>query len=110
MASWTNTLIWEFRSVHEQVVVYCCNNKTSIHPTERGMSRQQRLLQWDLSSVDGVETVSGVMVERTMKLEKRYRRILAKAFNTHPHQVDFAKSDEAVNIINSWVSDNTAGT
>uniref|UniRef100_A0A3Q3XK63 Plasminogen activator inhibitor 1 n=1 Tax=Mola mola TaxID=94237 RepID=A0A3Q3XK63_MOLML len=77
---------------------------------ERGMSRQQRLLQRDLSSVDGVETVSGVMVERTMRLEKGYRRALAKAFNTHPHQVDFAKSDEAVNIINSWVSDHTAGT
>lgn len=110
MALWTNTLICEFRLAHEGVVVYCCNNKTSMHPAERGMSRQQRLLQRDLSSVDGVETVSGVMVERTMRLEKGYRRALAKAFNTHPHQVDFAKSDEAVNIINSWVSDHTAGT
>lgn len=74
------------------------------------MSRQQRLLQRDLSSEDGVETASGVMVERKMSLEKGYRRALAKAFQTHPHQVDFTKPDQAVSIINSWVSDHTAGT
>ncbi|XP_071334211.1 plasminogen activator inhibitor 1 [Trachinotus anak] len=77
---------------------------------ERGLSRQQRLLQRDLSSEEGVETASGVMVERKMSLEKGYRRALAKAFQTHPHQVDFTKPDQAVNIINSWVSDHTAGT
>ncbi|XP_054457472.1 plasminogen activator inhibitor 1 [Anoplopoma fimbria] len=77
---------------------------------ERGMSRQQRLLQRDLSSEDGVETASGVMVERKMSLEKGYRRALAKAFQTHPNQVDFTKPDQAVSIINSWVSDHTAGT
>lgn len=78
-------------------------------PTERGMSRQQRLLQRDVSSEDGVETASGVMVERKMSLEKGYRRALAKAFQTHPHQVDFTKPDQAVSVINSWVSDHTAG-
>ncbi|CAK6977216.1 plasminogen activator inhibitor 1 [Scomber scombrus] len=77
---------------------------------ERGMSRQQRLLQRDLSSEDGVEIASGVMVERKMSLEKRYRRALSKAFQTHPHQMDFTKPDQAVDIINSWVSDHTAGS
>ncbi|KAM6894654.1 plasminogen activator inhibitor 1 [Lycodopsis pacificus] len=76
---------------------------------ERGMSRQQRLLQRDLSSEDGVETASGVMVERKMSLEKGYRRALAKAFQSHPNQVDFNKPEQAVSIINSWVSDHTAG-
>lgn len=76
---------------------------------ERGMSREQRLLQRDLSSEEGVEIASGVMVERKMSLEKGFRRALAKAFQTHPNQVDFTKPDEAVNIINSWVSDHTAG-
>lgn len=73
------------------------------------MSRQQRLLQRDVSSEDGIETASGVMVERKMSLEKGYRRALAKAFQTHPHQVDFTKPDQAVSVINSWVSDHTAG-
>ncbi|XP_059210970.1 plasminogen activator inhibitor 1 [Centropristis striata] len=77
---------------------------------ERGMSRQQRLLQRDLSSEEGVDTASGVMVERKMSLEKGYRRALAKAFQTHPNQVDFTKPDQAVGIINSWVSDHTAGS
>nr|XP_046236884.1 plasminogen activator inhibitor 1 [Scatophagus argus] len=76
---------------------------------ERGMSRQQRILQQSLSDEEGVETVSGVMVERKMSLEKGYRWSLAKAFRTHPHQVDFTKPDQAVSIINSWVSDHTAG-
>lgn len=76
---------------------------------ERGMSRVQRLLQRDLSSEEGVETASGVMVERKMSLEKGYRRALAKAFQTHPNQVDFTKPDQAVSVINSWVSDHTAG-
>ncbi|XP_029382445.1 plasminogen activator inhibitor 1 isoform X1 [Echeneis naucrates] len=76
---------------------------------ERGLSRQQRLLHRDLSSEEWVETASGVMVERKMNLEKGYRRALAKAFQTHPHQVDFTKPDHAVSIINSWVSDHTAG-
>uniref|UniRef100_A0A3Q3EZP6 Plasminogen activator inhibitor 1 n=1 Tax=Labrus bergylta TaxID=56723 RepID=A0A3Q3EZP6_9LABR len=77
---------------------------------ERGMSRQQRLLQRDLSSEEGVDTASGVMVERKMSLEKGYRRALAKAFQTHPHQMDFTKPDQAVNVINAWVSDHTAGS
>lgn len=74
------------------------------------MSRQQRLLHRDMSSEEGVETASGVMVERKMSLEKGFRRALAKAFQTHPHQVDFTNPDQAVAIINSWVSDHTAGT
>lgn len=73
------------------------------------MSRQQRLLQRDLSSEEGVETASAAMVERKMSLEKGYRRALVKAFQTHPHQVDFTKPEQAVNIINEWVSDHTAG-
>lgn len=73
------------------------------------MSRQQRLLQRDLSSEVAVDTASGVMVERKMSLEKGYRRALAKAFQSHPNQVDFNKPDQAVSIINSWVSDHTAG-
>ncbi|XP_041635977.1 plasminogen activator inhibitor 1 [Cheilinus undulatus] len=77
---------------------------------ERGMSRQQRLLQRDLSSEDGVELASGMMVERKMSLEKGYRRALAKAFQTHPHQVDFTRPDEAIGVINAWVSDHTAGS
>ncbi|TMS02441.1 plasminogen activator inhibitor 1 [Larimichthys crocea] len=76
---------------------------------ERGMSRQQRLLQRDVSIEEGVETASGVMVERKMSLEKGYRRALAKAFQSQPHQVDFTKPEQAVNIINSWVSDHTGG-
>ncbi|CAJ1086481.1 plasminogen activator inhibitor 1 [Xyrichtys novacula] len=75
---------------------------------ERGMSRQQRLLQRDLSSEEGVEIASGMMVERKMSLEKGYRRALAKAFQTHPNQVDFTKPDEAISVINAWVSDHTA--
>lgn len=73
------------------------------------MSRQQRLLHRDLSSENGVETASAVMVERKMSLEKGYRRALVKAFQTHPHQVDFTKPEQAINIINEWVSDHTAG-
>ncbi|XP_034020826.1 plasminogen activator inhibitor 1 [Thalassophryne amazonica] len=77
---------------------------------ERGASRQQCLLQRDLSSEDSVDMACGIMVERKMSLEKGYRRALAKAFQSHPHQVDFSKPDQAVNIINAWVSDHTAGT
>ncbi|XP_029942891.1 plasminogen activator inhibitor 1 [Salarias fasciatus] len=76
---------------------------------ERGMPRQQRLLQRDLSSEQGVEMASGVMVERKMSLEKSFRRTLAKAFQAHPHQVDFTRPDQAVHVINAWVSDHTAG-
>lgn len=75
----------------------------------RGMLRQQRLLQSDLSREEGLEIASGVMVERKMSLEKGYRRVMMKAFQTHPHQVDFTKPDQAVSIINAWVSDHTAG-
>ncbi|XP_063322160.1 plasminogen activator inhibitor 1 [Pelmatolapia mariae] len=76
---------------------------------ERGMLRQQWLLQQGLSTEEGVEIANGVMVERKMNLEKRYHRTLAKAFKTHPHQVDFTKPDQAISIINAWVSDHTAG-
>ncbi|XP_077354958.1 plasminogen activator inhibitor 1 [Festucalex cinctus] len=76
---------------------------------ERGMSRQQRLLQRDLHIEEGLEMASGVMVERKMSLEKGYRQALSKAFRSHPHQVDFTRPDQAVDIINAWVSDHTAG-
>lgn len=73
------------------------------------MPRQQRLLQRDLASDDAVEMASAVMVERKMNLEKGYRRALAKTFQTHPHQVDFTKPEQAIGVINAWVSDHTAG-
>lgn len=50
------------------------------------------------------------MVERKMSLEKSYRRALAKTFQTHAHQVDFTRPEQAVTVINSWVSDHTAGS
>lgn len=73
------------------------------------MSRQQRLLQRDLHSEDGVDIASGVMVERKMSLEKGFRRSLSKAFQAHPHQVDFSRPPQAEAVINAWVSDHTAG-
>ncbi|KAK2852105.1 hypothetical protein Q5P01_008381 [Channa striata] len=76
---------------------------------ERGMPRQQRLLQQDLSSEKGLKIASGVMVERKIRLGKGYKRALGKAFQTHPHQVDFSNPGQAVTIINAWVSDHTAG-
>ncbi|XP_057712283.1 plasminogen activator inhibitor 1 [Corythoichthys intestinalis] len=76
---------------------------------ERGMSRQQRLIQHELHSEEALEMACGVMVERKMSIEKGYRRALSKAFRSHPHQVDFTKPDQAVDIINAWVSDHTAG-
>ncbi|CAB1345573.1 unnamed protein product [Coregonus sp. 'balchen'] len=84
--------------------------KTLNAKLERGMARQQRLLQRDISSVEGVELASGVMVERKMALEKGFRRGLGKAFQASPHQLDFSRPDQALDIINTWVSDHTAGT
>ncbi|KAL0970015.1 hypothetical protein UPYG_G00235950 [Umbra pygmaea] len=77
---------------------------------ERGMARQQRLLQRDIASVEGVELASGVMVERKMVLEKVFQRGLLKAFQATPHQLDFSRPKQALDIINAWVSDHTAGT
>lgn len=74
------------------------------------MSREQRLIQKNLVMEEGVEIASGVIVERKMTLEKGYRRALSKTFQTYPHQVEFSNSDQAVSIINAWVSDHTAGT
>ncbi|XP_062305916.1 LOW QUALITY PROTEIN: plasminogen activator inhibitor 1 [Osmerus eperlanus] len=75
---------------------------------ERGMLRQQRLLQRDLSSEEGVEVAgSGVMVERKMTLEKGFRRSLGKAFQSYPNQLDFTRPDQALQIINAWVDDHT---
>ena len=82
----------------------------ALPPSERGMSRQQRLLQRDVSSEDGVEVAGGVMVERKMSLEKSYRRALMKAFQGEPHQVDFTRPEQALAVINAWVSDHTSGT
>ncbi|XP_071022441.1 plasminogen activator inhibitor 1-like [Oncorhynchus clarkii lewisi] len=86
------------------------NAKLGFSLQERGMARQQRLLQRDISSEEGVELASGVMVERKMALEKGFRRGLGKAFQASPHQLDFSRPDQALDIINAWVSDHTAGT
>ncbi|XP_066537418.1 plasminogen activator inhibitor 1 [Hoplias malabaricus] len=76
---------------------------------ERGMARQQRLLQRDLDSEHGVEVASGVIVDRKLILEKGFRRSLSKAFQSVPHQVDFSQPEAALQVINSWVSDRTGG-
>lgn len=73
------------------------------------MPRQQRLLQRDLASEEGVEVASGIMVDRKLALEKVFRRSLSKAFQSVPHQVDFSHPDTALKIINSWMSENTGG-
>ncbi|KAF7706391.1 hypothetical protein HF521_019645 [Silurus meridionalis] len=76
---------------------------------ERGMPRQQRLLQRDLDSEEGLEVASAVMVDRKLVLEKVFRRSLSKAFQSVPHQVDFSYPDSTLKVINSWMSDNTGG-
>lgn len=76
---------------------------------DRGMPRHQRLLQRDLASEEGVEVASAIMVDRKIVLEKVFRRSLSKAFQSVPHQVDFSHSDAALEVINSWMSDNTGG-
>ncbi|KAM9500277.1 plasminogen activator inhibitor 1 [Clarias gariepinus] len=76
---------------------------------DHGMSHQQRLLQRDLASEEGVEVASGIMVGRKVILEKDFRRSLLKAFQSVPHQVDFSNPETAVDVINSWMSDNTGG-
>ncbi|XP_064796255.1 plasminogen activator inhibitor 1-like [Oncorhynchus masou masou] len=86
------------------------NAKLGFSLQERGMSRQQRLLQQNLSSEEGVELASGIMVEKKMALEKGFRRGLEKAFQASPHQLDFSRPDQALEFINAWVSDHTAGT
>uniref|UniRef100_A0AAZ3Q2S3 Plasminogen activator inhibitor 1 n=1 Tax=Oncorhynchus tshawytscha TaxID=74940 RepID=A0AAZ3Q2S3_ONCTS len=86
------------------------NAKLGFSLQERGMSRQQRLLQQNLSSEEGVELASGIMVEKKMALEKGFRRGLVKAFQVSPHQLDFSRPDQALEFINAWVSDHTAGT
>lgn len=73
------------------------------------MPRQQRLLQRDLASEEGLELASAIMVDRKVLLEKVFRRGLLKAFQSVPHQVDFSHPDTALEIINSWMSDNTGG-
>ncbi|XP_067307525.1 plasminogen activator inhibitor 1 [Pseudorasbora parva] len=75
----------------------------------RGMPKQQRLLQRDLASEDGVEVASGVMVDRKILLEKVFRRSLTKAFQSIPHQIDFSHPEMARQVINSWTSDHTGG-
>ncbi|XP_041740695.2 plasminogen activator inhibitor 1 [Coregonus clupeaformis] len=86
------------------------NAKLGFSLQERGMLRQQCLLQQYLSSEEGVELASGVMVEKKMALEKGFRRRLGKAFQASPHQLDFSRPDQALEFINAWVSDHTAGT
>ncbi|KAI4900177.1 hypothetical protein NFI96_023908 [Prochilodus magdalenae] len=76
---------------------------------ERGIPRQQRLLQRDLHSEHGVEVASGIMVDRKILLEKSFRRSLSKAFQSVPHQLDFSQTEAAREVINSWMSDRTGG-
>lgn len=76
---------------------------------DRGISRQQRLLQRDLASEEGVEVASAITVDRKVVLEKVFRRSLSKAFQSVPHQVDFSHPDTALDVINAWMSDNTRG-
>ncbi|XP_051562625.1 plasminogen activator inhibitor 1-like [Myxocyprinus asiaticus] len=76
---------------------------------DRGMPMQQRLLQRDLASEEGVEVASGVMVDRKIVLEKVFRHSLAKAFQSVPNQVDFSQPENARQMINSWTSDHTDG-
>ncbi|KAJ8007729.1 hypothetical protein DPEC_G00097230 [Dallia pectoralis] len=85
------------------------DSKMGFSLQERGIARQLRLLQRDIASVEGVELASGVMVERKMTLEKGFRKGLRKAFQAIPHQLDFSRPDQALEIINAWVSDHTAG-
>ncbi|XP_030635373.1 plasminogen activator inhibitor 1 [Chanos chanos] len=76
---------------------------------ERGMPREQRLLQRDLAVEEGLELASGVMVDRKLVLEKSFRRGLSKAFQSTPHQLDFSQPDTALKVINAWMSDSTGG-
>ncbi|XP_062850236.1 plasminogen activator inhibitor 1 [Trichomycterus rosablanca] len=76
---------------------------------ERGMPRLQRLLQRDLSMEDGVEVASGIMVDRKVLLEKAFRRSLSKSFQSVSNQVDFSHPENALKVINSWMSDRTGG-
>ncbi|KAJ8254826.1 hypothetical protein GJAV_G00197770 [Gymnothorax javanicus] len=76
---------------------------------ERGTPRLQRLIQRDLSREDGVQLISGVMVDRKMSLEKSFRRGLGKAYQSSPNQLDFSEPETALAVINAWVSDYTEG-
>ncbi|XP_018588767.1 plasminogen activator inhibitor 1 [Scleropages formosus] len=76
---------------------------------ERGMPRKMRLQQRELSMEDAMQLVNGVMVDRKLVLEKAFRRGLSKAFQSTPHQMDFSNPDKALEVINSWMSDNTEG-
>ncbi|KAL4631388.1 plasminogen activator inhibitor 1-like [Arapaima gigas] len=77
---------------------------------KHGMPRQMRLQQRELSMEDSLQLANGVMINRKLLLEKSFRRGLAKAFQSTPHQIDFFNTDKALEVINAWVSDNTEGT
>ncbi|KAJ8416804.1 hypothetical protein AAFF_G00326820 [Aldrovandia affinis] len=76
---------------------------------ERGAPRQQRLMQRDLSKEEVVQSISGVMVDRKLGLEKSFRRGLGKAYQSTPHQLDFSQPETSLAVINAWVSDYTEG-
>ncbi|TRY58264.1 hypothetical protein DNTS_031033, partial [Danionella cerebrum] len=76
---------------------------------DRGMPKIQRLLQRDITSEEGVDVANGVMVDRKIILEKVFRRSLAKAFQSVPHQIDFSQPETARQVINAWTQDHTNG-
>ncbi|XP_077598624.1 plasminogen activator inhibitor 1 [Stigmatopora nigra] len=76
---------------------------------ERGASRQHRRLRRLLGAEEALRTAGAVALERTMSVEKAYRRALSRAFGSHPLQVDFGRPERAAEVLNAWVSDHTEG-
>ncbi|XP_077445750.1 plasminogen activator inhibitor 1 [Stigmatopora argus] len=76
---------------------------------ERGASRQHRRMRRQLRAEEALRTAGAVAVERTMSVEKAYRRALSRAFGSHPLQVDFGRPERAAEVLNAWVADHTAG-
>ncbi|XP_066578787.1 plasminogen activator inhibitor 1 isoform X1 [Amia ocellicauda] len=77
---------------------------------ERGVPRQQRLLQKQLSAEDALTMVSGTMVDRRLRMEKAFKRGLNKSFLSGVHQLDYSDPETALRVINAWVADQTEGS
>ncbi|XP_006627563.2 plasminogen activator inhibitor 1 [Lepisosteus oculatus] len=75
----------------------------------RGAPRQQRLLQKQLANEGALQVANAVMADRRLRLERAFRRGLAKAFQSDVHQVDYTEPETALKVINDWVYDNTEG-
>ncbi|XP_028653843.1 plasminogen activator inhibitor 1 [Erpetoichthys calabaricus] len=76
---------------------------------DRGVPHIQRKLQKELSSETALKVANAVFVQRTLLLEKVYRRSFLKTFQQSLHQVDFTDPQMAGSVINHWVSDHTDG-